>query len=69
LSRRVIKINYYERGLVSKLATKAECDQAIEIANERKADLVFEKTLSSKDLTDQDKAVLSAQVSLITVKA
>jgi hypothetical protein len=54
---------------VSKLATKAECDQAIEIANERKADLVFEKTLSSKDLTDQDKAVLSAQVSLITVKA
>lgn len=54
---------------VSKLATKAECDQAIEIANERKADLVFEKTVSSKELTDQDKAILSTQVSLITVKA
>jgi len=54
---------------VSKLTTAAECDKAIALATERKADLQFEQTVSGKQFSDQDKAIQQSQIDLITVKA
>ncbi len=54
---------------VSKLTTAAECDKAVALATERKADLQFEQTIMGKELSDQEKAVQQTSVNLISIKA
>jgi hypothetical protein len=53
----------------SKLQTKAECDKAIELANGRKEELIFDQTVSGRDLTDQEKSTAQTTASLVSTKA
>jgi hypothetical protein len=54
---------------VSKLTTVAECDQAIALAHERKAGLLFEQTLSFHGTSEQDKLVSLTKAKLVGVSA
>jgi len=53
----------------SKLKTVAECDQATAIATQRKTDLLFEQTIASRELTDQERSTALNNASLISVNA
>jgi hypothetical protein len=53
----------------SKLQSKAECDKAIELANGRKEELIFDQTVSGRDLTDQEKSTAQTTASLVSTKA
>ena len=53
----------------AKLQTAAECNRAIEMANERKSDFVFDQTVSDRQLTEQGKATALTNANLIRVKA
>jgi len=54
---------------VNKLKTVAECDKSIAIATDRKNELLFEQTVSAKDLSDTEKTVDYVNSSLLSVKA
>ena len=53
----------------AKLQTAAECNKAIEMANDRKSDFVFDQTVSGRELTEQGKAAALTNANLIRVKA
>lgn len=53
----------------SKLQTEAECDKAIELANGRKEELIFDQTVSGRDLTDQEKSTAQTTASLVSTNA
>ncbi len=53
----------------SKLQSKAECDKAIELANGRKEELIFDQTVSGRDLTDQEKSTAQTTAGLVSTKA
>ncbi len=53
----------------SKLQSKAECDKAILLANGRKEELIFDQTVSGRDLTDQEKSTAQTTASLVSTKA
>jgi hypothetical protein len=53
----------------SKLQSKAECDKAIDLANGRKEELIFDQTVSGRDLTDQEKSTAQTTASLVSTKA
>lgn len=54
---------------VTSLKTKEECDQAIDLANERKEELEYEQTVHGKELKDDNLSVQAAKARLIEVNA
>jgi len=53
----------------SKLLTKAECDQATELATERKNDFEFNQIVLGRNLTVQEKTAAFTSSSLLGVQA
>jgi hypothetical protein len=53
----------------SKLQTVAECDRSITLATERKNDIIFEQTVSGRQLTGQGKSNALTNASLISTRA
>jgi hypothetical protein len=52
-----------------KLLTSAECDQALDLAAQRKDDLQFEQTVQGRTLNNQSESVALANAKLVAVKA
>ena len=52
-----------------KLLTAAECDQALDLAAQRKDDLQFEQTVQGRTLNSQSESIALANAKLVAVKA